>query len=282
MPNKPRKPRKWLRPNAIEREYRRYVIEAAAEYRAAVEAHVRPILGQLRMDAVDDIPEAVGWLEVLRRGIFAAAAQIRRVPLVRRVEEFATRISGFNAQQFHGVIRSAYGVDIFQSEPWLVDVMRQWEAENIRLIKSIPEAALESLHGKIVASVRAGRPVSELADVIESSYGVTRSRAELIANDQVGKLNGQLTRERQKRLGVEEYIWRGSLDQRERDAHVIREGKRFSWDAPPYDGHPGEPIRCRCTAEPVLPLLDDIQGLQYPDLTPARGASLTNIGTFTP
>lgn len=48
------------------------------------------------------------------------------------------------------------------------------------------------------------------------------------------------------------------LDERERAHHVDREGKQFDWDNPPDDGHPGEPILCRCYAEAVFPEFEDL------------------------
>lgn len=277
MRNKPNKPRKWLRPRAIEREYTLLLSGVAVLMAEAVSQHVVPAL-LLRQDAIEDIPESAGWYEVLRRSFLRAAAEIRLEPVTSRIAQFAERVARFNKQQFHSVMRSAYGVNVLQSEPWLNDSLRAWESENIKLIRSIPQQSLERLHGKVLNAVRAGRPMRELRDLIRREYGVTNSRAELIARDQIGKLNGELTEERQTGIGVKRYKWRGSLDERERDEHVAREGMEFSWDKPPPDGHPGEPIQCRCSAEPILPLLEDLEGLQYPDLTPERGDALTMLG----
>ena len=44
-----------------------------------------------------------------------------------------------------------------------------------------------------------------------------------------------------------------ALAQTVRD-HWQREGQAFRWDQPPDDGHPGQPIHCRCTAEPIIDL----------------------------
>ena len=54
----------------------------------------------------------------------------------------------------------------------------------------------------------------------------------------------------QQKLGITHYTWRTSQDERVRHEHVLRDGRRFAWDNPPDDGHPGQPIRCRCVAEP--------------------------------
>ena len=66
-------------------------------------------------------------------------------------------------------------------------------------------------------------------------------------------LNGQLTKERQTDLGVEQYIWRTVGDERVREEHEILDGEVFSWDNPPEPGQPGDDYQCRCTAEPILP-----------------------------
>ena len=47
--------------------------------------------------------------------------------------------------------------------------------------------------------------------------------------------------------------WRTVGDSRVRTAHRAREGQIFAWDKPPSDGHPGQPINCRCYAEPIIP-----------------------------
>lgn len=158
-----------------------------------------------------------------------------------------------NRVAFRESMRQTLGVDIITGDQKIEAAMRVWEAENIALIKSIPQQALSRLQGQITEAVRTGQTLKQITDKIRDEFGVTDNRAQLIARDQVGKLNGQLTQQRQVDQGIDEYAWRGVLDQRERPEHVAREGKIFKWTEPPADGHPGQPIRCRCTAEPVLP-----------------------------
>ena len=106
--------------------------------------------------------------------------------------------------------------------------------------------------------VRKGTSTSDLRKVVQNELGITTRRAALIAVDQVGKFNGRLTQLRQQAIGISQYRWRGVLDQRERPAHVAREGQVFRWDDPPDDGNPGQPIRCRCVAEPVMDIFADL------------------------
>lgn len=58
-----------------------------------------------------------------------------------------------------------------------------------------------------------------------------------------------------RRTGAQEqsghYVWHTIGDGRVRSSHADRDGKVFSWNAPPEGGHPGEAPNCRCWAEDV-------------------------------
>ncbi len=70
-------------------------------------------------------------------------------------------------------------------------------------------------------------------------------------------IDGDLTRERQRGMGLKRYTWRTSQDERVRESHRIKEGKEFDWTKPPADtGHPGQDFQCRCTAEPIFTELE--------------------------
>lgn len=258
MPKKKRKPKRWLYPLAIEREYEQLLTAYADGLVKEVEARL-PLLN-LRLDSIEDIPESTGWFEDLRVWLLGFLGAGETLPSIKQIMMAVDR---FNRQQFHAVFRSVFGVDIFTTEPFLADLLAAWEAENIKLIKSIPSQYLDQLHGKIVAAVRAGTPSKVIAEVVRETFNLPRNRAKLIARDQIGKLNGQLTMARQKNIGVESYVWRTSLDERVREEHKAREGEKFSWDEPPKDGHPGNPINCRCSAEAVFPDLEDLKGVVY-------------------
>jgi len=261
----PRKPKVWRYPLGDERDYQSALRKVAVACSLAVERHVLPSLPAiLRQDDLRNTPEGDdGWFEALRRAFMEAlaAATVSDGQASELAAMVAQRVEQYNREQFHRLLRHAYGVDVFKAEPRLASILRPWEAENIGLIKSIPEKYLDTLHGRVVAAVRAGTSLRDMTRQIRESYDLPRNRAELIARDQIGKLNGDLTEYRQRNIGVTSYFWRGVLDERERDEHVAREGQEFQWDDPPADGHPGKPIRCRCWAEPRLPLLDDLDAL---------------------
>ncbi len=131
-------------------------------------------------------------------------------------------------------------------------IVRGWVAENTQLIRNVNAEQLGKLETLFLRALRDGSRSAQIQADVSGILGGSVKRARLIARDQIGKLNGQLDRQKQTEAGLEHYIWRGSLDERERPEHVAREAKRFSWRAPPSDGHPGQPVQCRCSAEPDL------------------------------
>jgi SPP1 gp7 family putative phage head morphogenesis protein len=86
--------------------------------------------------------------------------------------------------------------------------------------------------------------------------GENKRRAQIIARDQISKLNGQLNELRQTELGLTQFRWRTVGDDRVRPSHAALDTKTFSWNDPPIvDGEPtvpGQAINCRCIAEPLF------------------------------
>lgn len=130
-----------------------------------------------------------------------------------------------------------------------------WSRANAKLIRSIAERHVERIAEVVEAGMQSGSRASVVARRIRETTGISARRVASIARDQVATLQGQVVAARQARLGITRYRWRTVGDSRVRTLHRDREGKIFEWDKPPSDGHPGQPINCRCTAEPVL---DDV------------------------
>jgi SPP1 gp7 family putative phage head morphogenesis protein len=199
---------------------------------------------------LDDVWDDIG--DKLRR-LRAAAARIfddtRLKALAFRVGQ---AVSSHNKAEVVKQLSSAISIDVFGTEEPVRRQLAVFVADNVRLIKSIPEQALTQVEGVVLSGVRRGARASEIAGSLKERFGVTRSRATLIARDQVGKFNGELTQLRHQEAGIDGYIWRTSKDERVRKEHRDRDGEHFKWSKPPEGGHPGEAVQCRCTAEPDL------------------------------
>lgn len=249
-------------PHAIEREYVGYLRGVVRNINTTVNqklVEIEPHFKKnIRQDSFSDFLEQ--WLvELLQAILFFVDKQ----EITQFVRGYVKQTADFNRKQFHKVLKSVYSVDVFTSEPWLDEVLKLAEWENIQLIKSIPTRALEKLRTRFMQAIRKGERWENVVDDVKAILNTNDKRVTLIARDQVGKLNAHLTKLRQQHLGVKSYIWRGMLDERERAHHVEREGEQFDWNTPPDDGHPGEPILCRCYAEAVFPEFEDLNGVIY-------------------
>jgi len=269
--------RAWLYPYTAERNYQRMLTAMVK----TMEAETNATLKRLQLLRVDD------WSDDLTAAIlflFNSTLAIGRSITLRLPEVYA-QVNQFNDKQWrlvvkagtgvdigpsgaipHGMVpygsvshpsviraRFGVGVDVYRSEPWLAQSQANWVANNAALIKNIPEQYMGRVEGIIRNGVMNGESPKSLAKKIQDAGGITENRAKLIATDQIGKANGELTKNRQMELGIKDYTWKTSRDERVRPLHQARQDVEFSWDKPPSDGHPGMPIRCRCHASPIFP-----------------------------
>lgn len=159
--------------------------------------------------------------------------------------------------QLSSMILKQTGIDFsgLMSDEALQEAVNEAVAANIALINSIPQQYLDRVEQAVMASLQAGTLNATLADDLLKIEGVTKSRAKLIARDQLGKINSRLSQVRQQSLGITHYFWSTSQDERVRRRHKNWDGDRIAWNTPTIDGHPGQAIQCRCTAIPDLDFL---------------------------
>lgn len=137
-------------------------------------------------------------------------------------------------------------------------LLQQLLAENVNLIRSIPEEAAKRVHERTVAALSTGHRAATMEQEILDTGRVTEARARLIARTEVARTANSLTMARALHVGSDGYIWRTAGDSDVRDSHAEMEGKYIMWAVTPKlsDGtvtHAGMIYNCRCFAEPVLP-----------------------------
>lgn len=212
-------------------------------------------------DARRDADEGKRIRELAAQAAKELAAKMKPAELERVGRAMAKRTSTFQRAQLQKQARRAMGVDLFLMDRQLPAIVEGFVAENAALIKDVPARVVTEVEQMATRAVASGRRHEEIAAELEERFGISENRAKLIARDQVGKLYGQINASRQKEVGIERFIWRTSNDERVRDEHreleAESEAEPFSYDDPPSEGLPGEPINCRCHAEPVFEELED-------------------------
>jgi len=287
---------KWLYPFHLEKRYRQFLLKEIDRWETDIRNLLIPNLGvwvaeEKARDERKDV-----WAEDLNSVMIELRSTIGR-----RAEAFLkgelSLISGdtssFNKREWSKAVKTVLGIDLVRNEPWLKDQLIKWIDENTNLIRKLSSETLDNIQNIVSSGVTQGQRVETIAsrilsdrkfkslkvspfDTSVSALRKARRRAKLIADDQIGKFNSQLTERRQGDLGIKRYRWRNVGDRRVRGnpaglypnatpSHWDREGKIYKWDDPPAGGHPGYDIRCRCWAEPVF---EDVVDMK--ESTPSR------------
>ena len=257
-------------PHGLEMQQRSLLLKLVRQLRLTIKKHLSPVVPQLVLEATrtdfggaDIRQDDFGWDDTLTRTLQQIARDMMNPVRIttRQVQALGPRINNANREEWRRLIRGQYGVDPTADDPgrW-AGLLERWANQNALLIQDIPDQVMRQIRDQSIEALRSGRAPRDLAgdifEIMADRTDVSESRARLIARDQVAKLNGQFTRERQTDLGVTSYTWRTVGDERVRESHDAVDGMVFDWDNPPGTtdyNHPGEDYQCRCWAEPVLP-----------------------------
>jgi SPP1 gp7 family putative phage head morphogenesis protein len=265
---KPLKAKKWLFPINSERKYTRELYELTAKLRSLITEYLIPQLPQLIFRAniaAPEQPRTDDFLTDLLRtmGFIRTAIQPKIVETEADALGIARQINVFNKVQFAKVTDALLSIDVFFHEPWLEDQLALFASQNSELITSLVDDEIQRVSGIVQRGFQQGLPYKTVADQIQSSFGVSRRHAKLIARDQTVKLNASLTKLRQEDLGIEHYEWQTSGDERVRASHRMMDGLICRWDDPTVyrrpgekkwrkrtssmpKNHPGGDVQCRC------------------------------------
>lgn len=174
------------------------------------------------------------------------------------IQKFALRVSKKNGEEFRRVI------GITSRDTGLKTTLDHFQDRNVAEIKSLAGKQLTEIRGILEEGEIGAARVEDISKRIQDSFGVTKSKGDLLARDQVLQLNADLTKTRQTNAGITKYIWTTSNDERVRPDHAELDGTVQSWAAPPVvdeksgrTGNPGDDYQCRCIAFPVLEELDE-------------------------
>jgi SPP1 gp7 family putative phage head morphogenesis protein len=270
------------------------VAAKAARADTAAPALVQQLVAKLRGPSwrADDTERAA-------RAAVAAAKErmggdVDELAVRRAANKAAADVDAHNKRQLGKQVQAATGLDLLGEDGHrLRPIVDGFIEANVGLITDITPALAAKVQAAVLHALTTGQVHEDLAAVLEQEMGYAADRAQLIAIDQVGKLNSQINEKRQTDLGVTKFIWRSMGDERvagnpaglypkATPSHWARDGQEYSWSDPPKDkgapDPPGRRPRCRCHGEPVLDhLLDDL-----PDPGEEAGADLVQIGPMTP
>lgn len=231
-------------------EYRRTLLNMLQGLASETRRSVLPELARERK-LTTDAPNG-SWFRHLynarTRFMNEAEARMRR-NLSREAER--------HTDTFRQIATRALGIDlagIIQKED-IGDYVQAALQRNVSLIKSLADDAVNRVEQAVFNASVQGRSSRQLRVDLQEQFGMTQKRANLIARDQLAKINSDLTRIRQEQVGIKKYVWSTSQDERVRPRHQELDGKEYKWGEPTGaegGASPGQPIQCRCLALAVI------------------------------
>lgn len=271
-------------PASAERELQRISRQYLNIFRDTLKEHLPAIIEACRKERqsgarYDDVQDLNSEIkEEMKRVSEETEQKVAAFGLIALIEKVAEMLRKSSVKDWGRIIKQTLGVDVaeeYYSKEMYEYIIKQWIAENVAKIKSIPSQTLGNMEQIILDGFMKGKSVRDIQKSIQNEYGVTKGKAVLIARDQIATLNARMSKMQQQDAGCKRYRWSSSKDSRVRDCHRELDGKIFSWDDPPemyyytksrgkvMTGrrcHPGEDFCCRCVPIPIF----DIDALDIP------------------
>jgi len=149
--------------------------------------------------------------------------------------------------------------------PEINEVIKASVAENVSLIKSIPEQYIKRVEGSVMRSITSPTKggLQSLFKDLKKYQGMSDRRALNIAKDQTRKVYNGINRARMEKIGITKAEWiHSGGSNHPRHTHVEMDGKIFNLSEGVYDSEvkkyvqPGELPYCGCVYRPVIEFED--------------------------
>ena len=269
----PRMPQVWRYPLADEEAYAVQIGRVVGEFVRIVNTELLRYPTWARQDGLKVDAFADDWdkvMKALRDHQKKTFEQGDGAATYAMVSNFGQNAAEFNFKEWSKQLSALAGQPYYPAhEGWVSQSVATWSDLNFELIRSLTDDYIKKVNTTVVTAVTDGTNYRDLTKQIQAvNQNMTRARAKLIARDQIGKLNGTLTKRRQSDAGVEDYTWKTANDERVRSRHKNMQGKTCEWkDASKVkvgqtwadrsattmpSGHPGYEIQCRCYATPNM------------------------------
>jgi SPP1 gp7 family putative phage head morphogenesis protein len=140
-------------------------------------------------------------------------------------------------------------------------VSKEYSTNLRRYIKDWTEQEIFKLRKRVQKTAISGERYAKLADTIQRSYEVSKSKAKFLARQETNLMLTKFQESRYRSAGSAGYYWQcvhGTRLHPVRPMHKALDGKYISWDNPPQTNkngdrnHAGEDYNCRCGRRVVI------------------------------
>ena len=237
----------------------------------STEIHLDTIPGQSFRNMIYNLEN---WLSIYMSDIADLPTDSNNNVIFTALGKTAEEAKAFGDKEFQKIIEKGIHVSVPTSSPWWEDMKNSWAEDNYSLITSNAKKYVSQINTLTEQTIVNGLSPAKLKEQIKkATEGLSDKHCKLLARDQMGKLNGQITESQMQEIGLDLYVWSTSYDDRVRDSHALMEGLLCRWDnasvcsydngktweprpSGAVDLHPGQDIQCRCVALAFYPELE--------------------------
>lgn len=227
-------------------------------------------------DYVDDLERLLGDI--------AAFITVNDNQLIRDLIYYGNSLLQYTKKQLHESFKDILSVQV--SAPSLainvfvnplldkdIDLMlKSWISTNVTLIKSIQTDLLDQVGVIIESGYRSRLSIPTITDQLKTKFNISKNRARLIARTETAKLHSDYIKHEHQQLGITEYVWLTTHDERTRTSHRVLDNKICQWVNPltykdsetsrlknksSIGGVPlqvGQDFQCRCSLAAIVNL----------------------------
>ena len=236
-----------MQPLGYELEYRREIRKLIRETAVVVRETIEP-----RYTEWSKFRDSEGWFAELRMVGSSVGARMRNT-----IGNLFRRIAERHTEKWQREVKRSMSVDIsgiIASED-LQEPINDAVSKNVSLITSLETQLLTDVERIVLDAKDLGKSWHQISPQIVERFGVAQSKGDLIARDQMAKINSSFSKIRQEQAGIKKYEWSTSMDERVRDLHAALNGTVYEWRKPTGAEQglpPGMPIQCRCVAIAII------------------------------
>ena len=228
-------------PNSQAIKYEKYILKELRGTIALLAASLKPFFAANKLDSAYRVDDYVDDLQKILNEL-AEYIRIKDDQLIRDLWFFSGSLIQYTRNQLSASLRGLIAVEVASSSlavnifsmPTLdnqIDLMmKSWVSTNTSLIKTIQTDLLDQVGIIIESGYRSGLSIHTLTSQLQTKFNISKNRAKLIARDQTAKLHSDYIHHEHKQLGITQYVWLTSGDERVRTSHKVLNGKICQWD----------------------------------------------------
>lgn len=287
-------------PHGVEMKYYRQLqsyFKPLTDYvKKYINENMEPLLRgddkQIKLDAIPGesyrnmIYNLENWLSIYMPDISETPESANNNVIFLGLGKTADEAMAFSEKEFKKIIDKGIHVNVPTSAPWWDDMKASWAEDNYTLITSNAKRYVEQINILTEQAIVNGMSPRKLTEqIMKATESLSDKHCKLLARDQMGKLNGNITEAQMQEIGLELYVWSTAYDDRVRDSHAVMEGLLCRWDdasvcsydngktweprpSGAVDLHPGQDIQCRCSGLAFYPeLVAEMEGTSLNEQT---------------